>query len=240
MSKFSQTFLLDVAKGDVAGHSFVSKFGQNEAIGTGAYEDIWDNGGDYTYPADGSADITEIVSTSASDTVDIEVQGLSSDGTLTVQTVTLTGTTPVTLTTPLWRIFRMKNEGTVDIVGDVTAENTANTVEYAKIMNGNNQTLMALYTIPLGKTGYLLQGSSSMAGLTRAYSIDGHFYIRSFGGVFQLKNTFGLQSDGTSFFEKTYPIPLPIAEKSDVRVRGISSAANGIMNATFEILLIDN
>ena len=33
-------FYLNVSKGLVPGHSVINKFGQNDAIGTGAYEDI--------------------------------------------------------------------------------------------------------------------------------------------------------------------------------------------------------
>ena len=233
-------FYLKVSRGLKNGYSFISKFGQNSDIGTGAYEDIWDGGGTYTYPADSTADITELVSTSGSDTEVIEIQGLAADGTLTVFEETLTGTTPVTLTTPLWRVFRLKNKGSNDLVGSVTVENTANTVEYAKIDNGNNQTLMALYTIPAGKTGYLIKGTASITGTNRAYSIGGKVFMRPFGGVFQLKNTFGVSSDGSSYFDHEYPIPLPIAEKTDIRVQAISSASGGILNNTFDILLIDD
>jgi len=233
-------FEVNVSKGLISGHSFVSKFGQNESIGTGAFEDIWDGGGTYTYPADSTAPITHIYSTAAGDTQQYEVQGLDINGDLVVQNVTATGTTVSILTTALWRVFRIKNIGTTDNAGVIHASDAGKAVSYAQIGIGNNQTLMALYTIPNGKTGYLCCGGASMVGLTRAYSIDGHFYMRSFGGVFQLKNTFGLSSDGSSSFEHTYKYPLPIAGKTDIRVRAVSSAANGVLNATFDILLVDN
>jgi len=232
---------LAIAKGDVANTLFVSKFGQNEDIGTGAREDIWDGGGTYTWPADNTAPITHIYSTGV-DVQNIEVQGLDINGDQVVQTITLTGTTVAPLTTPLWRVFRMKNQGNVDIlVGSIIhASDAGKAVSYAQIQNGNNQTLMALYTIPAGKTGYLVMGGASLVGLNRAYSLDGHFYIRQFGGVFQLKHTFGVTADGTSTFQHEYKIPLPIEEKSDIKVDAISSAAGGILNATFDIVLVDN
>ena len=234
----SKEFYLEVAKGNVTGHTIMSKFGQNDAL-SAAYEDVWDNGGTYTYPADATADIVELVSTDANDTEDIEIQGLSSDGTLTVQTETLTGTTPVVITTPLWRVFRLKNMGSADLVGDVTVENAANDVEYAKIQIGNNQTLMALYTIPLGKKGYMIQGTNSLIGTNRTYSVSGRMTMRPFGGVFQLKKTFGLSSDGSSFMVMPWPLPGQIGAKTDIRVSAISSATGGI-NTTFEILLVDD
>lgn len=233
-------FLLDVAKGLIPGHSIVNKFGQNADIGTAAYEDIWDNGGVYTYPGDGVAPITHIDSDDAADTEDIEVQGLDINGDLVVQTITLTGTTIAILTTPLWRVFRLKNVGTVDLVGNVQAVNAGDTVIYAKIQIGNNQTLMALYTIPNGKTGYMVQGSNSLAGLNRAYAIAGRMTMRQYGGVHQLKRTFGMQSDGTSTMVSDWPLPAMIPAKTEIKVSAISSSAGGTLNTTFGILLIDD
>ena len=229
-----------VGEGLVTGQSVVHKFGQNTALNTSTYEDIWDGGGVYTYPANGTAPITNVESTSASDTFDLEVQGLDINGDLTVQTVTLTGTTLVTLPTPLWRVFRMKNVGTADNVGIISADNAGTTVTYAIIQIGNNQTLMALYTIPLGKTGYLYQGTNSLVGLIRTYSVSGRMWVRPSGGVFQLKKTFGLQADGTSFINITNIIPAKMPALTDIRVDAISSAANSGLNTTFEILLIDD
>jgi len=237
----SQTpFLLRVAKGEISGHTIMSKFGQNDDIGTGAYEDIWDGGGTYNYPTVGTAPITKLIGHNAADTEPIEVQGLDISGDLVVQTKTLTGTTAVTLDTPLWRVFRLKNIGTNDLVADVCAINDGDTVDYACINNGNNQTLMALYTIPNGKTGYLLQGTNSIIGTNRGYSISGKLWMRPFGLVFQLKKTFGLASDGSGFIIMPFPLPGKIPEKTDIRVSAISSANGGGVNTTFEILLIDN
>ena len=230
---------LAIAQGKVTGTSFISKFGQNENIGTGAFEDIWDVGGLYTWPADNTAPITHLNAT-AGNTQDIEVQGLDINGNLLVQTKSLNGATLVALDTPLWRVFRLRNQGSVDITGTAQAINAGNTVTYAQIQNGNNQTLMALFTIPAGKTGYLVMGGASIVGLVRAYSIDGHFSMRPFGGVFQLKHTFGVSSDGTSKFQHEYKIPLPIEEKTDLRVSAISSTNGGVLNSTFDVVLVDN
>lgn len=237
----SADYLIMVAMGKIADASFISKFGQNEGLNTSTFEDIWDGGGTYTYPADATAPITHIYSTGA-ETVDIEVQGLDVNGDLLVQTKTLTGTTVAALDTALWRVFRMRNMGSTDIGGGsvIHASDAGKAVSYAQIVNGNNQTLMALYTIPNGKTGYLLREDADMAGLTRSYSIDGHVLMREFGGVFQLKSTFGVQSEGGNSYAHEFPIPLPIAGKTDLRVEAISSAANGVLNATFDILLIDD
>ncbi len=230
---------LEIAMGNVEGHSMVNKFGQNNDLNSSTYEDIWDGGGTYTYPADNTAPITHIYSTVA-ETQDINVQGLDVDGVLTVQTITLTGTTVAALDTALWRVFRLKNVGTTDNAGVIHASDSGKVVSYAQIAIGNNQTLMALYTIPAGKTGYLLQGTNNLSGVTRAVAASGRLTMRPFGGVFQLKKTFGVNSEGSSFIRIPAEIPGGIGEKTDIRVSAIGSANGVSLNTTFDILLIDN
>ena len=233
-------FLQLVSQGDVTGHSIVNKFGQNNALNTASYEDVWDGGAIYPYPADDTAPIVNVRSTSASDTFDLEVQGLDITGALVVQTITLTGTTPAVLVTPLWRIFRMKNVGSADNVGDISAQDVTSSIIYAIIQIGNNQTLMALYTIPLGKTGYLYQGTNNLSDVSRGVSASGRLTMRPYGGVFQLKKTFGVSSDGSGFISISSPLPGKIPERTDIRVSAISSASGVSLNTTFDILLIDN
>ena len=233
-------FYLEVAQGLVTGHSVINKFGQNSALNSSTYEDIWDGGGTYTYPANGTAPITNVESTSASDTTDLELQGLDITGALVVQTVTLTGTTLVTLPTPLWRVFRMKNVGAVDYVGIITADNAGTTVTYAIIQIGNNQTLMALYTIPLDCTGYLYQGTNNLSDTTRAVGASGRLTMRPYGSVFQLKRTFGINSEGSSYIRVPSDFPAKIPALTDIRVSAIGSANGVSLNTTFDILLIEN
>ncbi len=46
----SLTSMLEIAKGNVPGHSTVNKFGRNTDIDTAAKEDIWDGGGLWVAP----------------------------------------------------------------------------------------------------------------------------------------------------------------------------------------------
>ena len=236
----SENFYLEVAKGNVPGHSIMNKFGQNSALGTGAHEDVWDGGGTYTYPADGNADITHLYSTVGGDTQAIEVQGLAIDGTLTVQTITLTGTAVVALTTPLWRVFRLKNMGSTNNAGIIHASDAGKVVSYAQIGVGNNQTLMALYTIPLGKKGYMVQSSASLAGLQSAYYVGLKRHMRPFGGVFQLKGTNSVSTTGSSFAAMELVLPSKIPALTDIKISAISSKAAGIINSRFSVLLVDD
>ena len=230
-----------VSKGLISGYSVEYKFGQNEDLNTATYEDIWDGGGIYTWPTNGTAPITHIYSTGV-DVQPIEIQGLDINGILTSQTITLTGTTVAALTTPLWRCFRMRNVGTLDIgVGNIVhASDSGKVVSYAQINNGNNQTLMAIYTIPAGKTGYLYQGTNNLSDVTRGVSASGRLWMRQYGGVFQVKKTFGVSSDGSGFINVKNIFPVKLPARTDIRIDGISSANGVTMNTTFEILLIDD
>ena len=60
-------FLIEVAKGNIPGHSLIPVIGRSPAIGSVGFTDIWDVGGDKT--VDTSAVAYEIVSTSTDDDV---------------------------------------------------------------------------------------------------------------------------------------------------------------------------
>ena len=69
------------------------------------------------------------------------------------------GTTTVTTTQQFLRVFRMSVETAGSFgnnEGTITATYTGGADVAATISPGNGQTLMALYTIPAGYTGYLL------------------------------------------------------------------------------------
>lgn len=233
-------FYLLVAKWLIPWHSIINKFWQNPSLNSTTYEDIWDVWWTYIYPADWNADITHLWSDNALDIEPIEVQGLDINWTLTIQTITLTGTTRVLLTTPLWRIFRMKNMWSNDIVWKINTTNTWNTNIYSQIDNWNNQTLMALYTIPAWKTWYLLQWTNNLSWVTRAVAASWRLMMRPFWWVFQLKKTFWVNSEWNSFVSIWQPLPWKIAAKTDIKISALWSTNWVSLNTTFAILLVND
>lgn len=152
-------YALEVAKGSIVGTSGVNKFGRNENIASGATEEIWDGSTAYSFPA------TALI-TSMSQTADqtalrgetIEIQGLNASWALVTQTKALDAsltTTVITLDTPLIRVFRAKVLSAVVIDSPVRIHNAGETVDYAVIGIGNNQTLMAIYTVPAASKAYM-------------------------------------------------------------------------------------
>jgi len=244
----------DIAAGNVADISPVDKFGEtgNNIDSADGLVTVWDGVNDanadkvYTYPA--TATIDTISSSSASDTEVIEIQGLDANYVGVVQNATLNGQTKVVLATPLMRVFRMKNEGSADLVGTVYCYEdgtisggvpTTNSTIKAIITIGHNQTLMAIYTVAAGCTGYLYDFTPDSVAKVAGF-LHGHLLIREFGGVFQVKRTWAVSSTGSSAFPYKFKRPLVIPEKSDIEFVVESSANNMGCGLNFSLDLETN
>ena len=92
---------------------------------------------------------------------------------------------------------------------------------------------MAIYTIPRGKRGYLVQlDIGSQKDLENEIAL----VVRNgSGNVFQTKEFISVRG---GFNAKTYQLPVPIEEKYDIEVRAKSSATSAI-SAGFELIVTD-
>ena len=112
---FSKDFYLEVAKGNVAGHSAINKFGHNPSIATNTDpEDVWSGGDLYAfYPA--TAQAMEVLSDDDEDggaggdtgALTIQVYGLDTNWLEIEETVILNGTTIVNLANTYIRMYRV-------------------------------------------------------------------------------------------------------------------------------------
>jgi hypothetical protein len=250
---------LSIARGQVSDASFIHKFGNAPDFDTADNAvTIWDGAEDgvtwenmvYDYSA--TAIIDSASSSDASDTEPIEIQGLDADYNLVNQTVTLNGQTRVALTTNLIRVFRIKNVGTSDLAGHVFVFEedtlTGGVPDDASLIRAiihppNNQTLMAVYTIPAGYTGYMRSWYAAVAGASKTsnYVID--IYARPFGQVFQLKHRSAISDTGSSHVNHHYVEPEVFSEKTDIemKVQMLAAGATGAsVSAGFDIVLIAN
>lgn len=252
---------LAIAEGIVSGKTFVHKFGEAPDFDNSDGEvTMWDGandailgGGAMVYTFSSSADIDTISSSDGGDTQVIEIQGLDTNFDLVTQTKTLTGQTDAILDTPLIRVFRMKNIGSSDIAGVVYLRtngsgqsggvpSTANTAR-AIINNGNNQTLMVVYTVPNGKTGYMRSWYAATAGANRSSEYKIKIKSMSFGGVFQVKHSSAISDEGTSKDNHPYIEPEVFAATTDIimTVEMLTSAATQAdISGGFDIVLVDD
>ena len=223
--------------------AFIHKFGSNpevkqSGLSVSSPETIWDGSNEYTFPSD-DGEVMEIVSTSGSDTQDVVVQGLDENFIDKTWTGTLTGSTAVNIGT--WtRIFRAYNDGDANFVGDITINQVGGSTDYLKILDGNNQTLMAIYTIPADKVGYLTRYSLSAQNEQSSASIHFTAQIRTreFGKVFRVRE---IVSFGTSHdTERVLQFPTKLQPKTDIIFNVVNSDGNnGSVNADFDVALHD-
>jgi len=246
---------LAIAKGDVVGSTTIHKFGKAPDFDiVDGYVSMWDGASSlglnamlYTYSL--TAIIDSLSSSSTGDTQLIEVQGLDVNYNLVIQTIALTGQTRVALTTSLIRVFRLKNVGSTDLAGDVFCfENTPLTAGVpidetkcrASISIGNNQTLMAIYTVPAGYTAYMRVWFASLAGAKRVNVSNIRMFARPFGQVFQLKHDASINASGSSNMPHLYAEPKKFAEKTDIEIRCNTDENDAGVSGGFDLVLIEN
>jgi hypothetical protein len=151
-----EPFDLQIARGQVDGHSVVSIFGYSTAVGSTAQGPLWEgltlSGGNYVYPS--SAAQLVLVSDSASDntTRSVIINGLDANYNILTETIALNGTSNVTTTNSFLRINSMEMFNSTN-TGNITA--SISSTIYAKIAAGVGQTQMSIYTVPAGYTFYL-------------------------------------------------------------------------------------
>jgi len=240
-------FYLAVAKGDFTGYSNVSKFGYNPTVGSGNYESIWE--GSNAYPWMSAADQLEVLSSDTDDTSagtgarTVELQGLDSSWNVLTETVTMNGTSAVTTTGSFLRIFRARvvtagssgrNEGTITIRDQDTSTTRALITNGAT--DGNGQTLMAVYTIPAGKTGYIINiNVSSAKDQEQTYRLMSRDNTVA-NAAWNVKE-FLTGRGGFSDWKK-YAIN-KATEKTDLDFQVISNSTSSAAGG-FELILIDN
>ena len=240
---------LEIPAGNIAGKTSVNKFGENTAVASGATEDVWD--GSNIYPWPDTALMTKLSQTADQAAMrgeTVEVQGLAAGYVATTQDVVLDAsntTTAVTLTTPLLRAFRMKVQG--DVIGDSTIRlhNDAENVDYAIIGIGNNQTLMALYTVAAAKTAYITNYyATSIPSGGQPTSLSLRIWAKDNANVYerQLKHKQGLTADADAYghFQHFFKPYLKITEKSDVYIDVTTVGAAADIAAGFDLILVDN
>jgi len=223
---------LDVARGAISNSKIVHKFGANFDIDQATDpESVWTGGGLYPWASLSSAQTIYCISTSGSDTAVLSIEGLDANYNEITESVTLTGTSAVTTTNAFLRVFRMTYDA--DNAGDITARTvSASGTIVAQIDTGYAQTLMAVYTIPAGFTGYLVALDATIDGTKTCQVL---MYHRLFGKPFRIAHI--AESDGHYRYE--FVAPLTVPEKTDIDIRVAEVSGNDArVTANFDLVLI--
>lgn len=249
----TEPFELQVSRGQISYHKTQFKFGFNPDIDN-SLETIWAQGGLYTYLT--SASTLYISSSSTADDLastgarSATVSGLDVNYDEVSVTVDLDGQNGVQLgSANNWiRVNRIvvntagsggKNAGVLYVGTEASPSVGVPTNKYATVAIGDNQTLMALWTVPRGYTAYLTQLDVTVATEQNNKYATISTLARPFGGVFNVVDRF-VKSESSHHQE--FSFPLKFTEKTDIEIRGIASsaAADCAVSAALDFIYIAN
>ena len=229
----NEEFNLQVARGQVPGHSVLNIYGYQPAVSTTSIP-VWENATAYTYPVSA---ILMYLSGTAGDTAQILISGLDSAYNQISETVTLNGATPVATTKQFLRVNNMSVTvgSSTNPAGAVYLKNQAGTVTYAQINTGIGRTQAALYTVPAGFT-YFLQRVAIYT------SLNGNDYVTYQNKT--ISSTGVVQVTQQAPFSMTYDAlritPRPFLEKTDIQLMCRVQSGTGAVAVSQEGYLIKN
>lgn len=245
----TEPFELQVARGQITGHSTVLVSGTFPTLGT-SQATVWNRGGIYVYPA--TAQVMVVASSSANDAAagtgarTVVIQGLDASYNQIEETVTLNGQTGVNTTNSFLRVTHMyvatagsglAAAGTISVgTGTVTAGVPA--VVYLNYLAQSGAT-SAVWTVPAGYTAYInaIQASSGNATAGQ-WTNFGLFIASSQGGPLDSTLQWITSNGGNAQISIPYPIAVP--EKIDFEIRAISTTASTSVDANMQIVYVKN
>jgi hypothetical protein len=228
--------------GNVKGKSYLQKFGSNPDVGT-SYESIWTEGGLYDWAGvDAAEGIVKVSSSSTDDDVagtgalTCTIYGLDTDGVEQNEVIILTGQTAVNSANEYSRVYRiivntagsgLANAGVIYVgTGTITTGKPA--VVWALADTGLNQTLMAIYTVPTGKTLYITDITVS-TNSNKGAVMD--VFFKPVGELFQIKRRVHIFDN--AFYDDLH-FPLKIESGTDIDVRAKATASGASFSSTID------
>lgn len=228
-----EPFDLQVARGQIMGHSTVNIYGYQPAVAT-TFIPLWENATTYTYPV--AATQMNLAGT-AGDTASIQINGLDANYSPISEVLVLNGATPVTTTKSYLRINGMQVTAgsATNPVGVVTLKDLTNTTIYAQINAGVGRTQAAIYTVPAGYTFYLsrIDGNTSLNG--NNYCVYRNRSVSSTGVV-----TLTQQAPFAITYNTQRVMPRPFPEKTDIQLQAKLKDNTGEVSFSAEGYLIKN
>lgn len=228
-------YSLLVASGQIANYEFLHKFGRTPA-GT-SFTDLWSAATAHVTPT--AARIHDISSLSANDTNaagtgarQIQIFGLGDLWQLQSEIVNLAGLGVVQTALAYRRIYRMNviaagalqtNDNIISAIAQVDGTRTAE-IPIRAVGNGYGNTLMAIYTTAANESLYVFNYFASTVrdgGGSGNNSLEASLRIRDVSvanPTWRTLDTGGLQSRGSSAFEKQSRAYLRITPMTDIKI----------------------
>lgn len=245
-------FFISVASEDIPGMLPLVLDGLNPDTDTGTVpEDIWDGGGVYPGFTATAAQTLDVVSSSVSDTSagagvrTVRITGLLSDYTEDTEDVVMNGTTIVTTSKAFIRVNRTRaltGGATSDLtsnVGTITVTQTTSGILMDQMNPQAGVTQKTCYTVPLGKTVFLIGTFGSLLDNTNDVAAEVAVWTRTFGGVPSVRFR-SLFTSGAGSTTIPTPARLPIPAKADFCARILDVESNDAsISFTFQSAIKD-
>lgn len=238
-------FNLTVAEGLYQNRGITTKGGITPVLSTGALtQDLWSVAGAYTGFPVGVIQNGMAVSTDAGDTGTLYFSYLPTptSTSYTFATITLNGTTPVSLGVNIWRCNfayydsggdTSFNLGTISIYHQTTTSNV-----FVTIPIGLSESQCCAYTVPYGSSAYIDRDNGNMRG-SASGSLDGYIYYREYEKSPRLRFPFELQYGGLFFDDVDYLRRIP--QQTDIVPRITNASANSLVGKfVFRFMLVKN
>ena len=223
-----EPFDLQVSRGQISGHSTLSLFGYQSAVGNTKIP-VWENATAYTYIT--SASTLTLVSTSASDdtSATILISGLDSSFNPISETLALNGTSGVTTVNSYFRVnsLLMTSPGTSQTTnaGVITLKQSSNIV--AQINTGVGKSQSTIYTVPAGYSFYLdLAEVNTSNSYTSANIVT--YSVQAINNVTGVKLAVLQQPFVSIYLANRASAPFLYSEKTDIQFQLVTSTSTTI------------
>jgi len=237
-------FYLEVSKGNIAGHQIVIMQGSNPDVDTAAAENIWDIGGVLIYATAGEQ--WAIRSLSANDTAagtgaqEVTVTYLDDNYVEQTEAIEMGGTSSTSFTNAdafraiHCEVTRVGSGGKND--GEITIRVQGGGDRRIGIEEGDNRSLHGFYTVPAGKTAYLISAFATIAkGKDAVVEV---LVTNGDNGIFIRQAPVAIYQNSIVLDMKAPINKLP--EKSDIQFLCTTENNNTVVNATLQMIVIDD
>ena len=231
-----EPFDLQVARGQVYGHSVLNIYGYQASVGT-SFVPVWEGNSSYTFPSSAiQMHIVSSVNTGDDKTATlILINGLDANYNQISENIKLNGTTTVTTVKSYFRINSMAVTSGAP-TGNITLKDTTDTTLYAEILAGNGRTLMGIYTVPAGYTFYLsrIDINTSLNANPAGYATYQNYQTTN--GV----STVTIIAPFTNNYHTQRVMPRAVAEKTDIQLQAKVSTGTAALTVSQEGYLVAN
>jgi len=245
-------FLTEVHRGNITGLSCVHKFGANHSVPNGSFAFVTTLG--QTAHALSAATTVRIkaggnvADTSAgAGARELTVQGIDDSLNEVTETITTAGASASSATTTsFWRVHRMWVSATGTYgdnnTGDIVVENSGGGTDICTLEAGKGQSEDAIWTVPTGKTAYLM---SIHITVDASKPADVRMYVREnmddttapMTAKRMKKNFLGLT--GTNVY-KPKGMNTSVIGAGDIWVEAQGGGAQTSVSVDFELLVVDD